>query len=682
MDDGGSILIVQRDMTDAGPLQCESPNGVGYVTALTTGDARLKISFDPWRWVRPWRGALVVGVCDGSLAPGERIEVILGDTGSGSPGWVLQTFPETRHDFRVLVDPFGTRKYRPLQEHPFIRIEPGKPVSLNAVLPSVVKPREDVQIWVRVLDRWDNPVVKFEGDVKIDCKNMVEGIPTVYRIGKGVDMVGTIRFPEEGLYRLKLNCNKLWGQSNPVSVSKNNRSLFWGDLHGQTQDTIGTGTVEEYFTFARDRALIDVTSWQGNDFQITDSTWNEVCKLTKEFHKPGHFITFLGYEWSGLTPVGGDHNIMFLEDDQTLSPSSRWQASSPSEGEFFYPISRLWERFKGRRDVMAVAHVGGRHANLDFWNPELCGLLEIHSSHGTFEWLAEEALQRGLLVGFMGGSDDHTGRPGMSPPLRRGGIRGSVRLDVYGGLTGIYASELTRQAIWEALRSRHCYATTGSRIIMDVRCGRFLMGDVVEGHAPLELVVEVMGTAPLLDVEVHRDDAVVYRHPFTSDNASWVRVDWSGLRVKSRNRRAPWNGSITVSGGRIEEFIRFGFRRECERIDCVSENEVKVESTTSGDMVGVFLRISGKQSVVRFNCSGMDREVDVGELGLIPMEFDAGGLNMKLRFSLCHPHERPESLRFSYTDPEPLKGLHAYWVKVLQMDGHSAWASPIFYRNP
>ena len=43
---------------------------------------------------------------------------------------------------------------------------------------------------------------------------------------------------------------------------------FWGDLHGQTGETVGVNSIESYFDFARNLAFLDVTSHQGNDFQI------------------------------------------------------------------------------------------------------------------------------------------------------------------------------------------------------------------------------------------------------------------------------------------------------------------------------------------------------------------------------------------------------------------------------
>ena len=59
-------------------------------------------------------------------------------------------------------------------------------------------------------------------------------------------------------------------RTNPLRIADAPERLhFWGDLHGQSNETLGTNTAEAYFLFARDRAFLDVCSHQGNDFQMT-----------------------------------------------------------------------------------------------------------------------------------------------------------------------------------------------------------------------------------------------------------------------------------------------------------------------------------------------------------------------------------------------------------------------------
>lgn len=684
IDDGGSMIITRRAMSDATIPQCDFPGNPGYTTASTTGPAKLQVSYDNRYWIRPYRGAIVVRIYDGSLAPGDRITVTLGDTRDGSPGWTLQTFPETDHTFRVLVDSFGTREYYPLATHPSITIVPGTAARLDAVLPSTVRPGQEAPLCIRVLDAWDNPLNDFKGEITVHVDPPDTGWSRVFCLKQGVQHAGPLCFSEEGTYRLSLTSGDLSGVSNPMTVSNNVRPLCWGDMHGQTEDTVGTGSVEEYFRFARDKALMNVTSWQGNDFQVTDETWREVCTQTKRFYEPGRFVTFLGYEWSGLTPAGGDHNILYLKDDQFIHRSSHWQIhDGSSEATDRYPISALWVTFRGRDDVLAIAHVGGRYANLDNYDPELMRLVEIHSHHGTFEWLAEDALRRGYIVGFVGQSDDHSGRPGLSAPLRPRS-RDFATFDVYGGYTAILAPELTREVIWKALRARHCYATSGRRILLSVSSGLYSMGDVIEEPHPVDLAVRVAGTAPLLDVEIRRNDQILHRYPFPCDQGtSWIRIEWGGVRIRSRAKKTDWNGTLTIQNGTIRSFLPFAFDQKGEGVRQISESALTIRSTTSGDIDGLFLQIDGTSPCLLFHTLPIRQEIRIADLQpTIPRTFDAGGVNQRLSVFRCSPENRPMDIAFAFRDPEPPPGPHAYWVKVVQIDGHMAWSSPMFFRHP
>jgi len=120
--------------------------------------------------------------------------------------------------------------------------------------------------------------------------------------------------------------------------------------------------------------------------------------------------------------------------------------------------------FEALRDepVLINLHAGGRPTNFAFHEPRVERLAEIHSTHGTSEWFFLDALRRGHRVGVTAGADGVSGRPGADHPGTR-----QIR-NVRSGITAVYATDLTREGIWEALRARRTYATTGERILLSV----------------------------------------------------------------------------------------------------------------------------------------------------------------------------------------------------------------------
>jgi hypothetical protein len=193
--------------------------------------------------------------------------------------------------------------------------------------------------------------------------------------------------------------------------------LYWGDLHGQSGETVGTNPAESYFRYARDKAFLDIVGHQGNDFQITDAFWQELNRLTAEFDAPGRFVCVPGYEWSGNTGMGGDRNVFYRREGRAIRRSSRILVDGQNEGAGdCYTATELFRALEGE-DAVVIAHVGGRYADIRLAHEgRLERAVEVHSTWGTFEWLLHDAFEQGYRVGVVCHSDDHKGRPGATRP--------------------------------------------------------------------------------------------------------------------------------------------------------------------------------------------------------------------------------------------------------------------------
>ena len=93
-------------------------------------------------------------------------------------------------------------------------------------------------------------------------------------------------------------------------------------------------------------------------------------------------------------------------------------------------------------DVVVTPHVGGTAADLRYHEPSIEPALEITSTHGQFEWFLRESLERKYRMGFVGGSDCYTGRPGDDHPGHQ------LRRYQKAGLTGLYATDLSLASCW------------------------------------------------------------------------------------------------------------------------------------------------------------------------------------------------------------------------------------------
>ncbi|MDH3666247.1 MAG: DUF3604 domain-containing protein, partial [Paracoccaceae bacterium] len=475
---------------------------------------------------------------------------------------------------------------------------------------------------------------------------------------------------------------------------------FWGDLHGQSNETLGTNTAEEYFLFARDRAFLDVSSHQGNDFQITGQFWEELNALTARLDEPGRFVAIPGYEWSANTAIGGDRNVFYRHEGRPIYRSSHAQVPDLSdEVNDGHLANDLFELLKDE-DCVCWAHCGGRYADIVYAHDgKLEASVEVHSSWGTFEWLLHDAFSKNYRVGVVCNSDGHKGRVGASYP-------GASFFGAYGGLTCYLANELSRDGIFEALRARRHYGTTGNRVYVDVRarvaggverylrdpaefadaeCERvseLLVGDIARvSDDEVELFINVIGSAPVEKIDLFDglDHLATYRTYGADDLGSRVRLTFSGAEYRGRSRTTNWDGSLEIDGNEIIRAEMFNNWNLDRGIQHRSAKAVSWKAVTSGNYCGVDLWFkNGAAGRLKIDTSHARLEVPISELSVEETKVEAGGLKRRMT-----AQRLPEQLDQRSMEINQSCLVHAdrdtrLYIRVQQIDGHRAWTSPIY----
>lgn len=697
IDDGGTLVIAWKSVSDWDTPQFDEGREPGFTTVTTTGDCLVKARYN--KFVRSFGNSILIDVYRGFIKKGDKIILTLGDTSQGSLGMRAQSFCEREHEFRVFLDPCGTNRYEEMPERLKVQIVPAYHHEIQAIVPATVKVGEPFEVAVRALDEFGNPTDKYVGDVKLSVKGVkAHGLPAqVHFTGassNALKIPGCV-IEQEGFWNLEIKDSEhgYLAYSNASKAEKNpGQYLYWGDMHGQTRQTVGTGMLEDYYSFSRDKACIQFTGWQGNDFEVSDATWADIRKYTQKFNEEGKFLVYLGYEWSGTTPQGGDHNVYFLHDNADFYPSSNWTATSVDNKNNANPITELYEKLHKRDDVLLIPHIGGRYANLDYFNYDYSSVIEIHSHHGTFEWFAFDAMQRHMPVGFIAASDDHTCRVGLSYPLSGHGKSASGAFDVASGFTGVYAPALTKEAVWKAIKARHCYASTFDRIYLHTALGSLQMGDAGEADGTDKLQLEAAGTYPIEKYEVYDWDKKVAEGDCLPRDKRRIRIRWSGVVYRGRGKSQKWDGIIYVAGGKLLQAEKYAFDRIDQGIVIKSDKYLKFTSSTSGDYDGFILEIEGDENTeLRFSSQAGSASVKYSEVLEHSFVKAMGGLNLKLEIEpafVAIPKESYcEHNKLAVQIPLPEQETaasgeykHAYWVKVLQTNGNAAWSSPIFIK--
>jgi hypothetical protein len=329
--------------------------------------------------------------------------------------------------------------------------------------------------------------------------------------------------------------------------------------------------------------------------------------------------------------------------------------------------------------------------------------MEIHSAWGTFEWLLTDGFQLGHRSGVVCNSDGHKGRPGASYP-------GAATFGAYGGLTCFYATELSRDGLFECLRRRHHYGTTGTRLHLDVRASfaghatlfdqdpkafpdttsttvnDVMMGDIVQtDDETMTLRLEVIAQAPIERIEVRNGKEVLQTlRPYAADTlGERIRVLWSGAEYRGRGRTTNWKGRLRCVGATIRRMEKINIWNHERMVEQQGSDTVQFDTITTGNYGGfdVWLDSSagGRLDLVS-NHGALDMALD--DIGLEDCVMDAGGLERRIKVfrlpAALSTREMSQSLEITL---RPV-GDNPIWVSVYTEDGFQAWSSPIFaYRQ-
>lgn len=682
LDVGGGIKIGNRRMSDWGTPQFHDPKAPNYVTVSCSAPTEFSVRYDPRGFIRPFRAVISIDLEKGALYPGDKLIVVMGDRTGGSPGRQAQSFPEKECVFAVFVDPFSSGLYQRVpQASPPLRVVSGEAETFVLQGPSGVSVGEPFRVKVHGSDRYGNPTPTDAGRLSILGTDGEIQFHLQRKDGR-VKWIEDLRISSPGLHFLELRRGEeRLARSNPIRVSKRPEAfkLYWGDTQAQTASTVGTGTVEEYFQYARDVAGIDFCTHQANDFIFQDADWKEVVEQTRRFYEPGRFASILGYEWSGTAGAGGDRNALFEGDDAPLYRSSSWQLlrgapeTERPTAVSFHDAIRQYKAQSGRR-VVLIPHVGGRRVEMDSIDPELEPVLEICSCHGIFEWALEDALARGYRIGVIAASDDHTCRPGLAFPS-------TPEMAIRGGLAAVYAEDLTRASILDAFCSRRCYGTTGERIIVNIEADKHPMGSAFTARQAPHIHVRAFGTAPLEQISLYDRERQVFMlkpNPPKRDERC-IRLLWSGARGRDRNRYTVWDGKLSLSAGRILAATPLNMYLAKEGITDWGAGHVSWHSITAGHQAGILIEVDAPdEAEIKFETAPANFVFGLGQIRKDDLWVDAGGESQNVQVSTLHSTGDICEAEFDFKDEDIQQGSHAYWVRLVQADFHRAWTSPIY----
>jgi hypothetical protein len=364
------------------------------------------------------------------MIEGEVIELVFG---AGAALARADRHAERGATFWFALDGDGDGVRELLAECPRIDVHAGPPSLLVLTLTSVARPDERPRLCAAILDATASTGLPIVGSLEVQLHNS-KGAP-----GSSL----TLAFDGTGGGRRTIELDPLppgvWrasgaittgGQtfsatSNPLLCDADAQRVRWGDLHGHSQLTDGTGTPGDYYTYAREVAMLDFCALTDHDHwgmrfvDAHEELWRHLQATTNAHNDPPTFVTLVGYEWTSW--IHGHRHVLSFTDAAPMLSSLAPETDDPA---------KLWAALRGTSSMTLAHHsAGGPIAtNWDFPpDPVLEPLTEVMSVHGSSEAMdspsliysplsgnfVRDMLDRGYQLGFLASGDSHDGHPGL-----------------------------------------------------------------------------------------------------------------------------------------------------------------------------------------------------------------------------------------------------------------------------
>jgi hypothetical protein len=529
------------------------------------------------------------------LIEGDTITLTIGEPGGYSRGYFRQArvADHAYHDYRfeVSVDVLGNGA-RPREfDRPDAFVELSHPPKVDIIAASpayfhvVARPPggddDSFALVVSARDEYTN-LAQYQGTLKLECTDPDAELPETIAFSAedgGCKTIPGCRLSADAARVTVYDPRQqLIGTSNPAAPGfAGEHRVYFGDLHVMT-GTFGAKVMladtEYAYNWARDVQGLDFCAITNGG---SEGNWQYDLELDERFNQPGSFATIPALERGWRQ---GHKNVYYRD------------ASAPAMPRL--SIEELWN-WLGDRRALVIPHHTNCHSETSryyAWGPQdwsthdprFQRLAEVCQDRGSFELDAvggnvclgglgssiQDALALGYRLGFVGGTDNHRAQPG-SPRSPLGGLDADEI--VGGGITAVFAPELTREALWDALHERCCYATTARRILLDVRMGEHMMGsDLAAEHtAPYAgsrtIAIRALGVGDIDRIDIVRNNVTVRSYEIGAEEAELEYADPTPLteiqpvskaaaglvfyyvRVVQSDRNMAWSSPIWLTCG-------------------------------------------------------------------------------------------------------------------------------------
>ncbi len=338
--------------------------------------------------------------------------------------------------------------------------------------------------------------------------------------------------------------------------------IYRGDTHRHSEfswDGNNDGSLLQTYRYAIDAAQLEFllasehNSAPGPDIEYINWLLQQTADALSISER---FQSFYGYERS-LGYPDGHRNILFAVRGNPTLPITEAQRTH-KEG-----AASLYEYLK-KYDGIAISHSSGSAFMGTDWrdnDPEVEPLVEIYQGDRVsyeYEGAPRTAYRENLRSAPGGYQAEGYVWNAWAKGYKLGVQAASDHLSTHISYACTIAEELTREGLLEAMKKRHSYGATDN-IVLDYRLQadgkEYLQGDIVTVSGDFRLSVRVIGTTPIRQIDVIRDQSFVHNRQNLGQDVSFSFVDnevgpgehYYYVRVLQNDGNLAWSSPIWVT---------------------------------------------------------------------------------------------------------------------------------------
>lgn len=517
---------------------------------------------------------------------GEAITICLGH-GKGDNTNQAQTYTQRKRPFHLYIDPKGKSDYKEAEIFS-VDVRGNVMKQIRLLVPSLLSKNQRFDLFVRFEDEFGNLTsnTSSENLFELSYDNQRENLNWKLFVPEtGYHCLPNLYFNEPGVYRFRLknlNTKELFESAPIKCISESSSQLLWGSFTGDLTKATQT---EMALKILRDEMNLQFTArnFSESKDELAQEEWKQMGLMLSEFNEEGRFASFAAIPWVAETEDEGMRVLVYTKDQKPLFRSKELKSNSLKK---IYKSTTSKELFS----IPTQTSLDITSHHFTDVEPEFETVAEIYSLLGSTELPNKEgnpfpitfgkkgapkedpkgtlvsALLRGVKMGFVAG-----GRPAAALLNK---ILPYEPKYYTPGLTAVFATEVNRESIHQAILNRRCYATTGARIVIGFFIAGLPMGCEISAKAKPGLRFNrhihgyIVGTAPLTNVEILRNGKVIHDFKPTADVLEFEFDDTEPLmkhllgeerpqcfyylRIRQKDGHMAWTSPIWIENTDVE----------------------------------------------------------------------------------------------------------------------------------